>query len=67
MISVMNALRASNYTIHVDLTNEPARIMLVHGSTGAYDLVSVDVAAYVRALDPNPPNPLTARGSTRHV
>ena len=58
MITVLNGLRASSYTIHVDLPSEPARVMLVHGYTGAYDLVSADVAAYVRSLDPKPPKPL---------
>jgi uncharacterized protein len=58
MIAVFDALRASSYTIHVDLPSEPDRVMLVHGYTGAYDLVSPGVAAYVRSLDPRPPKPL---------
>ena len=58
MNTVLTALRASSYTIHVDLPSESARVMLVHGYTGAYDLVSAGVAAYVRSLDAKPPKPL---------
>jgi uncharacterized protein len=54
-----NALRTSNYTIYVDLPEEPDSMLLVHGYTGAYDKVSKRVATYVRSLSDGPaPKPL---------
>lgn len=41
--------------IHVDLPDHPGRKLLVHGCTGAFDLVSSPVAACVRALETRPP------------
>lgn len=52
-------LRASSYTIFVDLPDDKENMLLVHGYTGAYDLVSQKVATYVRSLEVRrPPRPL---------
>jgi uncharacterized protein len=51
-------LRASNYVIYVDLEDGAGTTLLSHGYTGAYDLVSSSIAAYVRSLDVKPPKPL---------
>src|SRR2546430_14688714 len=54
-----DALRASSYTIYVDLPNEPDAMLLVHGYSGAYDKVTRRVATYVRSLETGkPPRPL---------
>lgn len=42
-------LRASSYTIAVDLPENEGEVLLVHGYTGAYDKVSRRVAAFLRA------------------
>ena len=56
---MMTQLRASSYTIYVDLPNEPDQMLLVHGYTGAYDKVSKRVATYVRSLERGtPPKPM---------
>lgn len=55
----MPDLRTSSYTIYVDLPEDPSRMLLVHGYTGAYDLVSRQVAGYLRARESGrPPKPL---------
>ncbi len=52
-------LRASSYNIYVDLPDNKEDMLLVHGYTGAYDLVSQRVASYVRSLEASkPPRPL---------
>ncbi len=52
-------LRASSYVIFVDLPDNSEQMLLVHGYTGAYDLVSQKVATYVRSLEVNKaPRPL---------
>ncbi len=52
-------LRTSNYTIYVDLPDEPDNMLLVHGYSGAYDKVSRRVATYVRHCQNGPiPKPL---------
>ena len=52
-------LRTSNYTIYVDLPDEPGNMLLVHGYSGAYDKVSQRVATYVRDRQQGPiPKPL---------
>ncbi|MEM7584561.1 MAG: radical SAM protein [Acidobacteriota bacterium] len=52
-------LRTSNYTIYVDLPEEPEKMLLVHGYSGAYDKVSRRVATYVRNCQEGPiPKPL---------
>jgi uncharacterized protein len=52
-------LRASSYVIYVDLPNSSDEMLLIHGYTGAYDLVSRRVATYVRSLEPrHAPKPL---------
>src|SRR5947209_13119285 len=42
-------LRTSSYCIVVKLPKDPNQVLLVHGYTGAYDEVSVDVAEYLYA------------------
>jgi uncharacterized protein len=51
-------LRTSSYTIYVDLPDEPAQKLLVHGYTGAYDRVSRGVAAYLKSLEKTAHKPL---------
>ncbi len=46
-------MRASSYNIYVDLSNSPDQMLLVHGYSGTYDLVSRGVAAFVRSLERN--------------
>ena len=41
-------MRTSSYVIYVDLPDQPDRKLRVHGYTGAFDLVSSPVAAWVR-------------------
>lgn len=53
-----SVLRASNYTIYVDLRDDGQHVVLVHGYSGAYDKVTSAVARYVRSLDERPPKPL---------
>jgi len=43
--------RTSSHVIYVDLPGNPEEMLLVHGYTGAYDLVSRSVATYVRSID----------------
>lgn len=58
-LSKRTSLRTSSYTIYVDLPGDPDEMLLVHGYTGAYDLVSKRVATYLRSLeDRRPPKPL---------
>ena len=42
-------LRTSSYCIFVKLPRLPDRVLLVHGYTGAYDEVSLDIAEYLYA------------------
>jgi uncharacterized protein len=52
-------LRASSYTVYVDLPGKSDDMLLVHGYTGAYDKVSRRVATYLRSLETRrPPKPL---------
>ena len=52
-------LRTSSYTIYVDLPDRRDQMLLVHGYTGAYDVVSRPVAAFLRGLEAKrPPRPL---------
>jgi uncharacterized protein len=52
-------LRTSSYTIYVDLPDNQEEMLLVHGYTGSYDVVSCRVATYLRSLESkNPPKPL---------
>lgn len=53
-----SVLRASNYTIYVDLEDDADHMLLVHGYSGAYDRVTTPVGQYVRSLDQRPPKPL---------
>jgi uncharacterized protein len=52
------ALRASSYTVYVDLPDDAEHVLLVHGYSGAYDLVSRGVARWLRSIDRKPPKPL---------
>ncbi len=53
------SLRTSSYVIYVDLPDDPGRMLLVHGYSGAYDVVSRKVASYLRAHERGrPPKPL---------
>lgn len=45
-------MHTSCFTIYVDLPERRDQVLLVHGYTGAYDIVSSDVADYLRAHDP---------------
>lgn len=44
-------LRASSYIIFVDLPETSEKMLLVHGYSGAYDLVSRKVATFIRSLE----------------
>ncbi|CAM2064770.1 Radical SAM protein [Sulfidibacter corallicola] len=48
-------MRTSNYTIYVDLPDDPENVLLVHGYTGAYDRVSKKVANFVRSIESRKP------------
>jgi uncharacterized protein len=48
---IRRVLRASSYTIYVDLPGNQEEMLLVHGYTGAYDKVSRSVATYIRSLE----------------
>ena len=52
-------MRASSYTIYVDLPDRGDEVLLVHGYAGTYDIVANDVADYLRSLDTHKlPKPL---------
>jgi uncharacterized protein len=52
-------LRTSSYVIYVDLPEDPGKMLLVHGYSGAYDVVSRKVASYLRSKEQGrPPKPL---------
>jgi len=52
-------LRTSSYVIYVDLPDDPAKMLLVHGYTGAYDVVNRKVASFLRGKERGrPPKPL---------
>jgi uncharacterized protein len=53
-----NGVRASSYTVYVDLPDDREHVLLVHGYSGAFDKVPAAVANYVRSLDERPPKPL---------
>lgn len=53
------ALRASGYTVYVDLPGNTEEMLLVHGYSGAYDKVPRHVAMYIRSREAGrPPKPL---------
>jgi uncharacterized protein len=61
-------LRSSSYTIYIDLPRQDERMLLLHGYTGAYDLVSRRVATYLRSLEARrPPKPLYGTWSPEPV
>jgi uncharacterized protein len=52
-------IRTSSYTVYVDLPGNQEEMLLVHGYTGSYDLVSRRVATYIRSLEnKSAPKPL---------
>ncbi|HTW83335.1 MAG TPA: SPASM domain-containing protein [Candidatus Sulfotelmatobacter sp.] len=44
--------------MYVDLPDDRAHVLLVHGYSGAFDKVPASVASYLRSLDERPPKPL---------
>lgn len=61
-------VRASSYTIYVDLPGNDDEVLLIHGYTGAFDKVSRPVAAYLRSLEVGPaPKPLHGEWSNEPV
>lgn len=46
-------LRLSSYVIPVPLDAEPGKYMLVHGYTGAVDIVDGEILAQMSASDPS--------------
>jgi uncharacterized protein len=59
-------LRASSYTIYVDLPNTDQEMLLVHGYTGAYDRVSREVANFLRSQEVGrPPKPMYGEWARR--
>lgn len=51
-------MRTSNYTIYAELPDR-AEVLIIHGYTGAYDVVSRDVADFLRANETvKPPKPM---------
>lgn len=46
----METLRTSSYMIPIKLENEEGRYMLIHGYTGAIDVVSEDVLARIKNI-----------------
>ncbi len=54
-----NKHRSSSYNIYIEDPSRPDDILLIHGLSGAADLVSRDLADYLVArADKKPPNPL---------
>jgi len=63
-----DTIRTSSYTIYVDLPDDTTRLLLVHGYTGAFDVVTRAVAAYVRSLEASPtPKPLYGQWSKDEI
>lgn len=61
-------LRTSSYTIYVDLKDDRENVLLVHGYSSAFDVVSRHVAAYLRSRDAkSPPKPLYGEWSVDRV
>jgi uncharacterized protein len=50
------SLRSSSYNIHVRIPGVDDKVLLVHGLTGAIDLVGTDVDAYLRAAATHAPD-----------
>lgn len=46
-------LRTSHFTIYVDLPDDNDHVLLIHGYTGAYDLVLRGIANYMKSLSNN--------------
>lgn len=44
----MNGLRLSDYTIPVELESNEGKFMLIHGYTGALDVIGRDVLEQIR-------------------
>jgi uncharacterized protein len=45
------SLRASSYTIYIDLPDDRSSVLLVHGYTGAFDKVTRSIAGYLRSRE----------------
>lgn len=46
----MNGLRLSDYTIPVELESNEGKFMLIHGYTGALDVIGRDVLEQIRKI-----------------
>ncbi len=51
-------MRTSSYAIYVNLPAQPDHVLLVHGYSGAYDVVARPVAAYLRSREVSRHKPL---------
>ena len=60
-------MRASSYNIYVDLPGTDRHRLLLHGYTGAFDRVSVDVAEWVESLETPSSAPLHGKWSGRRL
>lgn len=61
-------LRASSYNIYVPLPDNSEELLILHGYTGAYDRVSVDVATYLKNLEMyERPKPLFGKWSDEQL
>src|SRR5262249_9137919 len=58
LLQPVRAMRPSSYTIYVELPESPNEPLLIHGYTGAYDLVERRIADYLRAHDDTRHTPL---------
>lgn len=56
-------MRTSSYTIYVDLPESPDHQLLIHGYSGAYDLVERPIANYLRAHEDARHTPLLGEWS----
>jgi uncharacterized protein len=60
-------MRTSSYTIYADLPDR-SDVLLIHGYTGAHDVVSRDVASYLRAHETGkPPKPMYGEWSAEPI
>lgn len=60
-------MRTSSYTIYADLPDR-SDVLLIHGYTGAHDVVSRDIASYLRANETvKPPKPLYGEWSREPI
>lgn len=45
------AHRLSAYSIFIERDNDPSHYILIHGYTGAIDILSADIVSYLRNTD----------------